>query len=560
MARAMGYLCDESVKMSLATLKGHFLEGKNSDQKQMKETAGKKEFKELISDMEEYVKDPNYAGHPKMEKLVALVLDHLANSTEETKIIVFAQFRDCVDEIVDLLEKQKPLVKPARFVGQGTDKSGKEGIKQKDQKEVIKRFRRGEFNTLVATSIGEEGLDIGEVDLIIIYEAQKSPVRMLQRIGRTGRARDGRIVVLMTKGRDESNWAKAQDNYQHVQNAITSGKLFELYGDVARLIPDKVKPELKEEVIVASEFDPAMVTVTAKSMKAPKGAVGAKKSSKRSVPQGTITGFMSAKGLLEEMEGRSGGKKRKRAEMEDDPRLNGEHMKEFEKWYMPLKGKKPPPSDRVSRTFDVSMDASNRTFVISNHSRSFEAIRRIFGESGPGTKAESWKAALAGHWDAAEPFVEYVEEREEEEEERKGRLERRRKHNRVEGRRWKYVRPYLGEKKKKEITSDADADKDGMGILDDEEEEPAGCMDRGKSSSGFGKHAGKQYVNPFKMPAIQEKDESTDCELPDFGGSKSMLSISVSPPGRRTPSEQRNNTRRNDIITKRMGKTNFATK
>jgi hypothetical protein len=45
--------------------------------------------------------------------------------------------------------------------------------------QTIKRFKAGEFNTLVATSIGEEGLDIGEVDLIICYEAQKSPVRMV---------------------------------------------------------------------------------------------------------------------------------------------------------------------------------------------------------------------------------------------------------------------------------------------------------------------------------------------------------------------------------------------
>jgi hypothetical protein len=32
---------------------------------------------------------------------------------------------------------------------------------------------------LVATSIGEEGLDIGEVDLIVCYDAQKTPIRMV---------------------------------------------------------------------------------------------------------------------------------------------------------------------------------------------------------------------------------------------------------------------------------------------------------------------------------------------------------------------------------------------
>lgn len=47
------------------------------------------------------------------------------------------------------------------------------------------------------------GLDIGEVDLIVCYDAPKSPVRLTQRMGRTGRQREGRIVILVTQGREE---------------------------------------------------------------------------------------------------------------------------------------------------------------------------------------------------------------------------------------------------------------------------------------------------------------------------------------------------------------------
>lgn len=47
------------------------------------------------------------------------------------------------------------------------------------------------------------GLDIGEVDLIVCYDAPKSPVRLTQRMGRTGRKREGRIVILVTEGREE---------------------------------------------------------------------------------------------------------------------------------------------------------------------------------------------------------------------------------------------------------------------------------------------------------------------------------------------------------------------
>ena len=46
--------------------------------------------------------------------------------------------------------------------------------------QVIKKFKTGEFNILVSTSIGEEGLDIGEIDLIVCYDAQKTPIRMVR--------------------------------------------------------------------------------------------------------------------------------------------------------------------------------------------------------------------------------------------------------------------------------------------------------------------------------------------------------------------------------------------
>lgn len=51
--------------------------------------------------------------------------------------------------------------------------------------------------------IGEEGLDVGEVDLIICFDvSQHSPTRLVQRMGRTGRKRDGHIIILVTDGKE----------------------------------------------------------------------------------------------------------------------------------------------------------------------------------------------------------------------------------------------------------------------------------------------------------------------------------------------------------------------
>lgn len=69
--------------------------------------------------------------------------------------------------------------------------------------QVIEQFRSGGYNTLVSTCVGEEGLDIGEVDLIVCYDCPKSPIRLVQRMGRTGRLRKGRIVILIAEGKEE---------------------------------------------------------------------------------------------------------------------------------------------------------------------------------------------------------------------------------------------------------------------------------------------------------------------------------------------------------------------
>ena len=70
--------------------------------------------------------------------------------------------------------------------------------------QVLQKFRNGGYNTIVSTSVGEEGLDIGDVDLIVCFDASSSPIRLVQRMGRTGRIRDGRIVILIGEGKEET--------------------------------------------------------------------------------------------------------------------------------------------------------------------------------------------------------------------------------------------------------------------------------------------------------------------------------------------------------------------
>ena len=143
--------------------------------------------------------------HPKLIELQKIVEKEIEKN-KDMKIIVFNQYRD---NAADIKEKLNAIndVKSELFVGQL--KKGETGLSQKEQKAVLDKFRKGEFNVLVATSIGEEGLDVPKVDLVVFYEPIPSAIRHIQRRGRTGRQEKGRVIILMAKNtRDEgSRWS-----------------------------------------------------------------------------------------------------------------------------------------------------------------------------------------------------------------------------------------------------------------------------------------------------------------------------------------------------------------
>ena len=134
--------------------------------------------------------------HPKLLVLPDLV-EEVLQDQPESRIIIFATYRDTVRIIVDLLNIRG--ISAERFVGQAT-KDSEKGLSQKKQIAALKRFRDGDFRVLVATSVGEEGLDIPSTDVVFFYEPVPSEIRSIQRKGRTGRHGTGRIIVLVTRG------------------------------------------------------------------------------------------------------------------------------------------------------------------------------------------------------------------------------------------------------------------------------------------------------------------------------------------------------------------------
>lgn len=196
-------------------------------------------------------------GHPKLEKLRETVIEHFKAKQREniaTRVMIFSQYRDSVAEIAAMLHRHKPLVKVMEFVGQsGTN--GKKGLTQKEQIEVVRRFKEGGFNTLVATCVGEEGLDIGEVDLIVCYDVSKSPIRLVQRMGRTGRKRAGKIIVLVTEGKEEHTYNQSMYCKNSINKAILEKqKLVNFLSVSPRMVPKGIEPVCHRMMMTVGKF------------------------------------------------------------------------------------------------------------------------------------------------------------------------------------------------------------------------------------------------------------------------------------------------------------------
>ncbi|XP_056151369.1 Fanconi anemia group M protein [Lampris incognitus] len=238
-------------------------------------------FMELYHEMEALFLKPSAGpdepfiySHPKLQKLEDVVLQHFklweerssANNGPKhasasrplevsTRVMIFSSFRESVQEIAAMLNRHTPLIRVMTFMGQASARKGVKGFTQKEQLEVVHRFRQGGFNTLVSTCVGEEGLDIGEVDLIVCFDAQKSPIRLVQRMGRTGRKREGRIVVILAEGREERTYNQSQSNKRSVYKSIIGKKSsFHMYPNSPRMLPAELNPTLHKMHITCGQF------------------------------------------------------------------------------------------------------------------------------------------------------------------------------------------------------------------------------------------------------------------------------------------------------------------
>ena len=175
--------------------------------------------------------------HPKFRRTRILLAQTLGIEDGE-RVIVFTESRDTAETLTEFLGEHFDT---RRFVGQG-DKEGSDGMTQTEQKETLDAFRAGEFEVLVSTSVAEEGLDVPDVDLVLFYEPVPKGIRSIQRKGRTGRASDGRVVVLLAEDtRDEAFFWMSKHEEDRMEEELR--KLKNLEGEIEAEIAEQTEIE-----------------------------------------------------------------------------------------------------------------------------------------------------------------------------------------------------------------------------------------------------------------------------------------------------------------------------
>jgi ATP-dependent RNA helicase DeaD len=118
---------------------------------------------------------------------MARVLDY----EKPTAAIVFCRTRHESDSLADHLNERG--YKPESLHG---------GLSQEQRDRVMKKFRNGSVNLLIATDVAARGLDINHLSHVINFSVPESPETYVHRIGRVGRAGREGVAITMAEPRE----------------------------------------------------------------------------------------------------------------------------------------------------------------------------------------------------------------------------------------------------------------------------------------------------------------------------------------------------------------------
>ncbi|KAK1174279.1 antiviral innate immune response receptor RIG-I-like [Acipenser oxyrinchus oxyrinchus] len=141
--------------------------------------------------------------NPKLQELQS-VLDEQYHYNSETKTILFVKTRALAEAIEQWMLETPALahLKPKVLIGRRRTENTA-GMTLSTQKDALSAFEsEGGSKLLIATSVADEGIDIAQCNLVLLYDYVGNVIKMVQTRGR-GRAMDSRCI-LITSSRENA--------------------------------------------------------------------------------------------------------------------------------------------------------------------------------------------------------------------------------------------------------------------------------------------------------------------------------------------------------------------
>lgn len=152
-------------------------------------------FEEKLLELEGISMDPSNEN-AKLKDL-CFILQEEYHLNPETRTILFVKTRALVDALKNWIEENPKLsfLKPGILTGRGRTNQTM-GMTLPAQKCALDAFRTNrDSKILIATSVADEGIDIAQCNLVILYEYVGNVIKMIQTRGR-GRARGSKCFLL----------------------------------------------------------------------------------------------------------------------------------------------------------------------------------------------------------------------------------------------------------------------------------------------------------------------------------------------------------------------------
>ena len=178
------------------------------------EVSTKKMWKSLLGDL----KQMPFKENPQLEPIIE-DLHRTFQKDPTSRALIFVPTRNYAYSLCDWLSNHQVEVKPSVITGHTN-----QGMPQPEQEDVLDRFRKGETNVLVATSVAEEGLDVPECNLVIRYQHVTGDIAQEQAKGRARAEGSRMITVVSTESRKQYRDLRNRELNALVDTILEEGK------------------------------------------------------------------------------------------------------------------------------------------------------------------------------------------------------------------------------------------------------------------------------------------------------------------------------------------------